>query len=96
MRTLKQRILLASLQRPTASRGNCSSKGRLFTVADITKKGSDIQSNTPKSISKMLHILNILTDHIATSQLDTITSQVTGDYMILKNTKKNKNYVEIG
>ena len=30
------------------------------------------------------------------SQLDTIKSQVTGDYMILKNTKKNKNYMEIG
>ena len=50
----------------------------------------------PESISKMLHILGILTDHIATSQLDTIKDQVTGDYMILKNTKKKKNYVEIG
>ena len=39
----------------------------------------------------MLHILGILTDHIATSQLGTITSQV--DYMILKNAKKNKNYL---
>ena len=44
----------------------------------------------------MLHILSILTDHIKTSQLDTIKSQVTGDYMIQKNTKKNKNYIEIG
>ena len=44
----------------------------------------------------MLHILGILTDHIATSQLDDIKSQVTGDYMILKNAKKNKNYAEIG
>ena len=43
----------------------------------------------------MLHILDILTDHVETSQLDPIKSQVTGDYMILKNTKKNKNYVEI-
>ena len=44
----------------------------------------------------MLHIVGILTDHIATSQLDTIKSQVPGDYLILKNTKKNMNYVEIG
>ena len=50
----------------------------------------------PESISKMLHIVGILTDHIATSQLDTIKSQVPGDYLILKNTKKNMNYVEIG
>ena len=44
----------------------------------------------------MLHIDGILTDHIATSQLDTIKSHVPGDYLILKNTNKNKNYVEIG
>ena len=50
----------------------------------------------PKSVSMMLHILGILADHIATSQLDTIKSQVTGDYMILKNIKKNKDYVENG
>ena len=50
----------------------------------------------PESISKMFHISCILTDQIATSKLDTIKSQVTGDYIILKNTKKNKNYVEIG
>ena len=50
----------------------------------------------PESISKMLHIVGNLTDHIATSQLDTIKSQVPGDYLILKNTKKNKNYMEIG
>ena len=31
-----------------------------------------------ESISKMLHILGILTDHVATSQLATIKSQVTG------------------
>ena len=43
----------------------------------------------------MLQIFGILTDYIATSQLHIIKSQVTGDYMILKNTKKNKNYVEI-
>ena len=43
----------------------------------------------PESISKMLPILGILSDHIA-------NSQVTGDYMILKNTKKNNNYVETG
>ena len=43
----------------------------------------------------MLHTLGILTNHMETSQLDTIKSQVTGDYMILKNTKKSKNYVEI-
>ena len=47
----------------------------------------------PESISKML---GILTYHIATSQLDSIKSQVPGDYLILKNTKKNKNYMEIG
>ena len=50
----------------------------------------------PESISKMLHIVGNLTDHIATSQLDTIKSQVPGDYLILKNIKKNKDYVEIG
>ena len=50
----------------------------------------------PESIYQMLQVLGILTDHIATSQLDTIKSQVTGDYFILKNTKKSKNYVEIG
>ena len=44
----------------------------------------------------MLHIVVVLTDHIATSHLDTIKSQVPGDYLILKNTKKNKNYLEIG
>ena len=44
----------------------------------------------------MLHILGILTNHIATSQLNTIKSQVTGDYIIRKNTKKNKIYAEIG
>ena len=49
----------------------------------------------PASISKILHILGILADHIATSQLDTIKSQVTGDCMLIKNTK-NKNYIEIG
>ena len=49
----------------------------------------------PESISNMLQILGMLTNHVATSQLDTINSQETGDYMVLKNTK-NKNYVEIG
>ena len=49
-----------------------------------------------ESISKMLHSVDNLSDHIAPSQLDTIKSQVAGDYLILKNTKKNKNYVEIG
>ena len=49
-----------------------------------------------ESISKMLQILGILADHIASRQLDTIKSQVIGDYMILKSTKKNKNYGEIG
>ena len=44
----------------------------------------------------MLHIIGILTNHIATSQLNNVKSQVPGDYMILKNTKKNKNYMEIG
>ena len=41
------------------------------------------------SITEMLHALGILTDHIATSQLATIKSQVTGVYMNHKNTKKN-------
>ena len=50
----------------------------------------------PESISKMLHIVGILTDHIATSQLDTIKSQVLGDYLTPRNTKKDKNYVKIG
>ena len=49
----------------------------------------------PESVSMTLHILGILADHIATTQLDTIKSQVTGDYMISKNIKKNKDYVEI-
>ena len=49
----------------------------------------------PESISKMIHILGILADHIATCQFDIIKILVTGDYMILKNTKKDKNYVEI-
>ena len=47
----------------------------------------------PESISKKLHILGILTDHIATIQLGTIKSQVTGDYMILKNKNKDKTYL---
>ena len=42
-------------------------------------------------------LLGILTDDIESSQLDTIKSQVTGNYMILKNTKKKKkDYPEIG
>ena len=43
-----------------------------------------------ESISKVLHILGILTDHIATSQFATIKSQVTGVSIIQKNTKKNE------
>ena len=50
----------------------------------------------PESVSVMLHILGIPADHIATSQLDTIKSQVTDDYMISNNIKKDKDYVEIG
>ena len=49
----------------------------------------------PESTFKMFIILGIFRYHIATSKLDTIKSKVTGDYMILKNTNKNKNYVEI-
>ena len=45
---------------------------------------------------KVFHILGILTDHIATSQLATIRSQVACVYMIQKNTKKNETYLEIG
>ena len=40
----------------------------------------------------MLQILGILLYHIATNQLATIKSQVTGVYMIRKNTKKNETY----
>ena len=46
----------------------------------------------PQSIYKMLQILGILLYHIATNQLATIKSQVTGMYMIRKNTKKNETY----
>ena len=49
-----------------------------------------------ESVSMMLHILGILADHIATSQLDATKSQETSDYMISKNIKKNRDYVEIG
>ena len=49
----------------------------------------------PESTFKMFIIFGIFRYHIATSKLDTIKSKVTGDYMILKNTNKNKNYVEI-
>ena len=49
----------------------------------------------PESVSKILHIFSILTDHAATSQLTTTKSQVTGVYMIKKNTKRNEIYVEI-
>ena len=50
----------------------------------------------PESISNVVHISSILTNHIATSQQDTIKSQVPGDQLIIKNTTKNKNYVEVG
>ena len=50
----------------------------------------------PEAISKMLYILGILPDHMATSQLAAIKSQVTGVYIIQKNTKKDGNYMEIG
>ena len=59
------------------------------------KRGGTHRVIHPESISNMLQILGMLTNHVATSQLDTINSQVTGDYMVLKNTK-NKKYVEIG
>ena len=49
----------------------------------------------PQSISKMLHIFGRLTGHTATSQLATIKSQVTGVYMIRKNTKKNETDMEV-
>ena len=44
----------------------------------------------PEPISKMLLIFGILTDHIATSQIDWWLHDSN------KNTKKNKNYLEIG
>ena len=50
----------------------------------------------PKSVFIMLHILGILADHIAIIQVHTTKSQVTGDYMVSKNIKKNKDYVKIG
>ena len=62
----------------------------LFKETEVTHKVIH-----PELVSMMLHILCILADHIATSQLDNIKSQVTGDYMISKNIKKNKGYVEI-
>ena len=68
----------------------------------IAKCSSDVKREVThkvihcESISKMLHIVGSLTGHIATSHLDTIKSQVPGDYLILKNTKENKNYVGIG
>ena len=43
----------------------------------------------------MLHIFGRLTGHTATSQLATIKSQVTGVYMIRKNTKKNETEMEV-
>ena len=58
---------------------------------EVTKKVTN-----PQSISKMLYILGIIADHIVISQMVTIKSQVNGFQMIRKNTKKNKNYVEIG
>ena len=49
----------------------------------------------PESISEMLHTLGILKDHISTSQLATIKSQVIGAYVNQKNTMKNETYVGI-
>ena len=59
------------------------------------KRGVTYNMIHPEPISKMFQIFGIFTNHVATSQLDTINSQVTEDYMVLKNTK-NKTYVEIG
>ena len=50
----------------------------------------------PESISKMLHVLGIRKDHMTTSQWYTIKNQVTDGYMIVKNTKKSKNFMKIG
>ena len=63
IRTLKQGIFLASWQRPMASGGNCSSKGRFFTVANTIvnipsmkaarlnrkMRGSNLQQNKTKT-----------------------------------------------
>ena len=58
---------------------------------------SDIQSDTPwVNIQDAIQIFGVLTDHIATSQLDTRKNQATGDCIILNNTKKDKNFLEIG
>ena len=60
------------------------------------KKEVTQKVTNPQSISKMLYIFGIVADNIVISQLVTIKSQVNGFQMIRKNTKKNKNYVEIG
>ena len=58
---------------------------------------SDTQSDTPwVNIQDAIQIFGVLTDHIATSKLDTRKNQATGDCMILNNTKKDKNFLEIG
>ena len=44
----------------------------------------------PQSVSKMLNILCILADHIATSQFATIKSQAAGVYMIWKKHKEDR------
>ena len=67
-----------------------------FFVCLLIHKEVTPKMKYSESISKMLHIASILTDHIATSQLDSINCQVTGDYIIQKNTKKIKSYMEIG
>ena len=61
----------------------------------ISNTQSDKKMTHPESISKMLHILGILTDHIATSKLATIKSQVTSVNVIRKDIKKNEAYLEI-
>ena len=43
----------------------------------------------PQSVSKMLNVLCILADHIATSQFATIKSQAAGVYMIWKKHKED-------
>ena len=53
----------------------------------------------PESISETFYTLGILIDQIATSQLAisyiaTIKIQMTGVYMIQKNTQKNETYME--
>ena len=49
----------------------------------------------PESISKMFHIIGIFTDHISTSQLDTIKSQVPGERHVPDPKERHKEEQEL-